>query len=131
MIKFETFNLQNVARRKWIIGFIDDNNIFDADCVRLYKSMLIMRSHHFFVLPIDDLLHSDVLAALKYKTEAESIEHFQNNFDPINNKIYKYEDCLIFSNNLDWAIIRTGEISYTAFAGPPKFVLPIVDPESD
>lgn len=74
-------------------------------------------------MPIKSLIHDLIPVALKYETSTESLEHFQTKFDVIEGKILKYEDCIIFSNNVEWAVIRTGEILYTAVAGSPKFVL--------
>jgi hypothetical protein len=41
------FNFLALAKRGWIVGFIDDNNMFEADCTRLCQAITHMQNDHF------------------------------------------------------------------------------------
>ncbi|GAM52191.1 hypothetical protein EBME_0654 [bacterium endosymbiont of Mortierella elongata FMR23-6] len=107
-----------IRKLGWEIFYIDDKAIFDEESTHFEEAMRKFGCDSFFVATTLNIL-SDFsnIKAIKFPSNKYSIEKFQNasEFE------MSLNDCLIFSIPTNFAILRTGEVLYTLYAGPSTF----------
>ncbi len=114
----QQFDYVEIRKLGWEIFYIDDKAIFDEESTHFEEAMRKLGCDSFFVATTLSILDdSSNIKAIKFPSNKYAIEKFQdaNEFE------MSLNDCLIFSIPINFAILRTGEVFYTLYAGPPTF----------
>ncbi|MGV2292270.1 hypothetical protein AAHK20_26435 [Trinickia sp. YCB016] len=112
-------NAEEITRRDWVVGWIDDKSIFDADATHLAHALQFEGRENFFVARVCDLLNMrESVPVFRFAATKDDIEEFQGAaWYEIN-----LDDCLLFDQPLTCAVLRPGTVDKTTYVGNAVFI---------
>lgn len=116
LVSFEPIE---IIKRGWFLGGTDDICIFDSDASNLALAMQELKCETFFVSPTDQIIsNQSKFNAYTFPATKNGIELFQHpTWLDLN-----INDCLIFDVPVSFAVLRTGGVEYTLYAGQLSFL---------
>jgi|SRR5579871_5704009 len=122
-----SFNQEVLNDLGWTTWAVNHTQIFDHDLDNLLRGLKQLEVEEFFV--IQTLwLDRKSLHIPAYNFEVTKQDFIKIQLDRDLCKDLTFHECLIFSQPLSFAILRTGQIGKVIYAGPPKFINEVKKP---